>query len=228
VIFHYFGFHPIDYIFKSSGQIFEHPCIETTFIINPVNFNSNNNYPALIISGLSLAFSIVTFVLNFWWLHTRRGKVVATNPLKYGSFFKNGTLKIQLPIVLFNTGAQPNIIRDFRLHFLKIKREPLRLTGIRSYISSKEDDFKPYTAFVLNDRETKELVLQFECTDFENLKKCSSIEVELDALLGKKNKWEKLILLPMPTPDGGFDEFLKIKDFPNNDKTPQNSDETKQ
>lgn len=82
---------------------------------------------------------------------------------------------------------------------------------------SRETIFRK--AFALGGREAKELVLQFQRHEFENLQTGDPIEVRLDVLLGGRRKWKKLIAFSILVPRGGFRPELAVIDLAGGDET---------
>lgn len=113
-------------------------------------------YVALAVSLLALLFTVG----SFWWIHARRGSLVVARPQSYAFADK---VRLRLPLVFFNTGAQALIVNDLRL---LIDDEPdrgsLAWITTRSRLRPEADDGFAFAApFSLNGRETRELVAEF-------------------------------------------------------------------
>lgn len=78
----------------------------------------NSSYLPIVVSGLALAFT----VLSFWYMNWRRGKLRVGNIQHFaagksleGNADEKNVVVIKLPLILFNTGARPLVVESFRL-----------------------------------------------------------------------------------------------------------------
>lgn len=69
------------------------------------------NY-SLLISGLALSFTI----LSFWWMNWRRGNLIVGEPRSYAAKgSQDDYLSIAIPLVFYNDGVAPIIVQNLRL-----------------------------------------------------------------------------------------------------------------
>ena len=112
-------------------------------------------YVALAVSGLALAFTLV----SFWWLHARTGSLEAAAPRSY-AFADN--VRLRLPFAFFNTGAKALIVADLRLVVDDPDREPLGWITTRITLRPEQHDgFAFATPFGVSGRGTKEVITEF-------------------------------------------------------------------
>jgi hypothetical protein len=113
-------------------------------------------YAALAISGLALAFTI----LSFWWLHAREGSLTAARPRTYAFADR---VRLRLPLAFFNTGAKALIVTDLQLRSGEERpAEPLRWMTTRSKLRPEsEDGFAYATPFSIQGRATREMIAEF-------------------------------------------------------------------
>jgi hypothetical protein len=112
-------------------------------------------FVALFVSLLALVFTVA----SFWWLHARRGSLVASKPQAY-AFTK--LVRLRLPFALFNTGARALIVEDLRLAIIQPQRSPLQwFTTRRSLRPEPEDGHAFATPFAIQGRSTREVIVEF-------------------------------------------------------------------
>lgn len=108
---------------------------------------------ALVVSFLALAFTLA----SFWWLHARRGSLIAATPETYA--FVRG-FRLRLPLALFNDGAVPLLVTDLRVDISDVGEFPWITT--RSKLRPASDDEHAFaTPFAVGGRDTKELIVEF-------------------------------------------------------------------
>jgi hypothetical protein len=108
---------------------------------------------AVVISVLALLFTLA----SFWWLHARRGSLVAANPETYA--FVDG-FRLRFPLAFFNDGAIPLLVTDLRMVVSGVGEVPWTTTRSQLRPESVDEPAFP-TPFAVGGRDTKELVVEF-------------------------------------------------------------------
>jgi len=110
-------------------------------------------FVAIVISVLALSFTLA----SFWWLHARRGSLVAASPETYA--FVDG-FRLRFPLALFNDGAIPLLVTDLRVEVSELGAVPWTTTRSRLRPESEDEPAFP-TPFAVGGRDTKELIVEF-------------------------------------------------------------------
>ncbi len=153
---------------------------------------------ALVVSVCAVAFT----VFSFWWLHVRRGKLVAIGPQYAFGQFNSGKIAIQLPIVLQNTGPRAIVVSALRLHFVDTSTEPLLWVGFSSDPLHGEFDFKK--PVVIRGFDAAERIFYFQRENAQNL--FEPKEVQVQGIWSGKHSWRVLTSFTMPASKGGWDQ----------------------
>ena len=142
-------------------------------------------YAALIVSGLALAFT----VLSFWWLYARQGSLTAAPPRTYAFTDK---VRLRLPLAFFNDGGRALIVTDLQLLVEdEPSGEPLRWETTRSKLRPEsDDDFRFATPFSIQARATREVIAEFGHDLGWSPSPASRHRVWLQAKIHPWNEWE--------------------------------------
>lgn len=108
---------------------------------------------AIVISVLALFFTLA----SFWWLHARRGSLVAASPETYA--FVDG-FRLRFPIALFNDGAIPLLVTDLQVVVSDFGAIPWTTTRSQLRPESVDEPAFP-TPFAVGGRDTRELIVEF-------------------------------------------------------------------
>ncbi len=110
---------------------------------------------ALIVAVLALLFT----VSSFWWINARRGRLEVAQPRAYAFETK---VRLRLPLVFYNTGAQALIVADMRVVIEGEGSRVFKWITTRSVLRPESDDGFAYaTPFAVAGRGTKEVVTEF-------------------------------------------------------------------
>jgi hypothetical protein len=114
-------------------------------------------YAATAISLIALIFTIAAF----WWLHARRGSLIAAAPRVYAF---SDAVRLRLPLVFYNSGARALIVGDLRV---VVEDEPLgkplRWVTTRRTLRPTSDDGHTFaTPFAVEGRTAREAIAEFE------------------------------------------------------------------
>lgn len=142
---------------------------------------------ALLVSLLALLFT----VLSFWWMNWRNGKLHVWPPR---SFAAKGSdtdkLVIQLPLVLFNDGPTPIVVRNLRLVLTDAGSDkPLSFQATVQELAS--DTARQWaTAFPVRGREMLQIICQFQRLPGGLLFEPRIYPARLEARLGDWGDWK--------------------------------------
>lgn len=114
-------------------------------------------YAATAISLFALGFTIAAF----WWLHARRGSLIATAPRVYAF---SDAMRLRLPLVFYNSGARALIVDDLRVLVEEEPlRKPLRWVTTRGMLRPDANDGHTFaTPFAVEGRTTHDVIVEFE------------------------------------------------------------------
>jgi hypothetical protein len=113
---------------------------------------------ALIVSVLALIFTVG----SFWWMNARRGSIEIGRPGTYA--FAASTLRLRLPLALYNTGATALIVTDIRFRPQSATDgEPYLWLATLSNLRPTEGEPRDFTTpFAVLGRSTVEIVAESE------------------------------------------------------------------
>jgi len=148
---------------------------------------------AALVAACALAFTIV----SFWWLHARQGRLNAWEPLTFSGAVTPSQSRLRFPVVVYNTGAKPIIVRDLRLSFLDepMATMPLPWTSLRSHLRPEQDDgLKMPAVFAVSGRTALQLFIEFGTSKPRYLvPEARTYRVSIEVLLGHKTEWCPLV-----------------------------------
>jgi hypothetical protein len=67
----------------------------------------------IVIAVAALVFTIG----SFWWMNARTGRLIVTAPRSYAITTQENRLILLLPLVFYNSGPVPYVVRDLRVRF---------------------------------------------------------------------------------------------------------------
>jgi hypothetical protein len=133
----------------------------TTIVIENEPASPWTVWAPIIIAVAALAFTVA----SFWWIHARRGRLVAAGPDAYalgnpGS--PASDLMLRLPLAIYNTGAKALVVGNLRCRFLEsdVPDQPWRTT--RKTLRTGPGDVEDYpTPFPVNGRHAVPKIIEF-------------------------------------------------------------------
>lgn len=91
-----------------------------------------SQWAPILIAIAALAFT----VFSFWWMHWRVGQLAVTDPSTYAATAQAGKLTLLFPLVFFNKGPVPHVVRNLRMRFADEPNDvPLDFQLIRGGVS---------------------------------------------------------------------------------------------
>ncbi len=115
---------------------------------------------SLVISILALLFTLSAF----WWLHARRGQIVAGQPFTWAGYSQpDGDARLRFPVALANSGPVGIIVTDLRATVRANDFEArLPWSTTRRSLRASADDVEDFAApFVVNGRDVARLFVEF-------------------------------------------------------------------
>lgn len=152
----------------------------------------------VLIATLALAFT----VLSFWWIQVRRGRLEAYEPWIYSGAFLPTTMRLRLPLAVYNTGARTLVVTDLRLVWKE--------SGVVAPAISFRDRIRPEKKDVLDfchpfrvpGRQVVTHFVEFG-TDGSWLPEVNRrYDIQVDARVGSSKDWNVLMRLSLTTPSG--------------------------
>ena len=142
-------------------------------------------YASIAISILALLFTTGAF----WWLHARRGRIVAAQPRTYAFADK---VRLRLPLVLFNSGATALVVTDLRIG---LDGDPDRsrfdwITTRATLRPGGNDDHAFATAFAVKGREAREIIAEFGDNEGWSPPPGSKHRMRVQAMVAPSREWE--------------------------------------
>ncbi|MFI6904902.1 hypothetical protein ACIBKY_26815 [Nonomuraea sp. NPDC050394] len=148
---------------------------------------------AAIIAACALAFTLV----SFWWLHVRQGRLKSFEPTTFGAMTERTRAHIRLPVVLFNSGPKPIIVRDLQLRLASGsgKAHILPWHTSRTRLKPSEDDFLDFPAvFSIEGWKGQQIFVQFGMNDgFDGPLAAQDYQASVEAKVGHKEGWVPLL-----------------------------------
>lgn len=97
-----------------------------------------DQWPPVVISTAALLFTVA----SFWWIHWRRGKLLAAAPRTYAAAASTDKMILLFPFVFHNTGPRAYVVRDLRLRFTdEPDGRPMNWERVRERIQAPEMRF---------------------------------------------------------------------------------------
>jgi hypothetical protein len=98
-------------------------------------------------------------VASFWWIYVRRGRLRASEPWPYAGIFTGSTVRLRLPLAVYNTGAASIILDNLRLHLDGFE---LEWRTLRRTLRPQADHVLDYgSLFVVEGRTARQLFVEF-------------------------------------------------------------------
>jgi hypothetical protein len=114
--------------------------------------------------GPAIALLALLFTIgSFWWLQARQGKLRSYRPHTFALIHGSSKVRLRFPLVFYNTGAKPIVIRDMRLTFPgQPGIEPLPWRTFRSQLKPDTDDGERLPAvFSVPGRQAQQQFIEF-------------------------------------------------------------------
>lgn len=142
---------------------------------------------AVTISILALLFT----VFSFWWMNWRRGAIRLPRALRsYSGCAKSGKLLLDIPIVMFNSGALPIVVENLRLRLRGSESNEERLFFNATMSKLASDEGRAFARpFAVPGGDVTEFVAEFQSrkTSFEFRE--GEYWVAVDARVGHRDGW---------------------------------------
>ncbi|MGW1903090.1 hypothetical protein ACWCQB_38285 [Streptomyces hirsutus] len=152
---------------------------------------------ALPVAAVVAACALIFTVASFWWLNARQGRLQAWEPMTFSAAVTASRSRLRFPIVVYNTGAKPIVIRDLRLSFPdeNSMTAPLPWTTLRTQLRPTSDDSLEMPAvFAVPGRAAEQLFIEFGTSKPRYfVPEARSYRVVVEALLGREDKWHSLV-----------------------------------
>ncbi|WP_433468964.1 hypothetical protein [Spirillospora sp. CA-128828] len=160
---------------------------------------------AVIVAMCALAFTVA----SFWWLHARRGHLESYEPHSFAASLV-GSLRIRLPLVLYNTGAVPIVVQSIRL---RVGEEPpLTWITTRSQLRpTKEDEHRFAAPFPVSGRSAKQVFVEF---GKDGSLEAKDHEVQVEVKLGHKKDWILLLAFTLRTGQVKHSKYITYSNDP--------------
>jgi hypothetical protein len=151
---------------------------------------------AILIALAALLFTI----FSFWWMNWRVGSLQVTVPSTYGASSSSGRLTMLLPLVFFNTGPVPYVVRNLRLRFAdEPNGVPLDFHLIRSGVSPSHhpEPVDLAAPFPVPGNETLRLFCEFIRKPGGRTVTAATYTLVLEGLTDKRGGWHPLLEFPL-------------------------------
>jgi hypothetical protein len=76
-------------------------------------FGEARVWTPIVIAVAALVFTIG----SFWWMNARTGRLIVTAPRSYAITTQENRMILLLPLVFYNSGPVPYVVRDLRVRF---------------------------------------------------------------------------------------------------------------
>jgi hypothetical protein len=151
------------------------------------------------IATLALLFTVG----SFWWLQARQGRLRSYPPHTFALALNPGQAVFRFPLVLYNTGPKPIIVKEMRLSFPKETGIAYLLwRASMSQIKPDANDARQLPAvFSVPGRTAQQHFIEFGIDQKDPLPgidlKGQEYLVLVEVLLGHKRKWRRLVSFPL-------------------------------
>jgi len=163
--------------------------------------------------SIVLSISALLFTLfSFWYLHARRGRVVASEPFTWSGYSReDGDARIRLPLALANSGPVGLTISDLRATLTgDLLTARLPWSTERSTLRPQEDDVNDFaTPIVVRGRDVARHFVEFggHGADPPAMAPGSTYEMRVEALVGwattrqSSPAWVELFVIRIDGPE---------------------------
>ena len=155
------------------------------------------------IAILALLFTVG----SFWWLQARQGRLRSYQPHTFALTNTSNQALFRFPLVFYNTGPKPIVIRDMKLLFPKQPVVPaLAWLNTRSQLKPAPDDGHQFPAvFSVPGRQAQQYFIEFGIDAKNPLPgidlAAHEHKVRVDVLLGHKRRWTRLVTFALRAQD---------------------------
>jgi len=166
-----------------------------------------NDWAPIIIACFALLFTVG----SFWWMNWRKGTLKVWPPRSYAATGGRNALNIQLPLVMFNTGPTPIVVRNLRVLF---PDEPEKLTvPLQAIVGKLADDTggrEWATGFPVRGREATRIIGHFGTSVSGLVFTAKTYPVEVQGRLGDSNDWQTILSFDLLVTDKHLPQINEI------------------
>lgn len=155
------------------------------------------DWTPIIISTLAILFTIG----SFWWMNWRRGRLQLWPPRSYAAKGGADQLTIQLPLVMFNTGPTPIVVRNLRVVLPEEADMPTASFQATVPKLASTEGREWATGFPVRGREAVRVIGQFINKQTGVVFTAKTYVVEVQARLGTGNRWVSLLRFDLKVTD---------------------------
>ncbi|AYY11517.1 hypothetical protein EF847_01045 [Actinobacteria bacterium YIM 96077] len=147
--------------------------------------------------ALFIALAALTFTIaSFWWLNTRRGRLESYEPHSFAAHVSKERVLLRLPLVLFNTGAQPIVVQNLRVRFPEEDQPDMALdwNNTRTQLKPVQDDHEDLRAvFAVPGRAAVQKFVEFAGSFPGVVPRGRNYDALVEAKLGHDPDWTSLL-----------------------------------
>lgn len=149
------------------------------------------DWAPIVVAMAALGFT--TF--SFWWMHWRVGPLTVAMPSTYAATTQANKLILLLPLVFYNAGPVPHVVRDLRLRFAdEPSGNQLDFQRIRSGVSPSHSELIDLASpFPVPGNEAVRLFCEFQRSPVGRAMDVKSHPLQLEALSDKRDGWHTLL-----------------------------------
>jgi hypothetical protein len=148
-------------------------------------------------ASIAVALAALGFTVgSFWWMNWRVGSLTVPGaPSSFAGTTQNGRLILLFPLVFYNSGPVPYVVRDLRLRFGdEPDGPPLSYHRVRSGISPSHSELEDLSAaFPVGGNEAVRMFCEFERTPIGREMTAGRHPLILEALTDKRSAWQSLL-----------------------------------
>ncbi len=147
-------------------------------------------WAAIVIALAALVFTL----FSFWWMHWRVGHIIVAGPSSYAATTQADALILLFPLVFFNTGPVPYVVRNLRVRFKdEPNGAPLTFQRIRSGVSPSHVELLDLASgFPIPGNQTVKLFCEFGRKPTGRTITAGAYGLVLEALTDKVQGWTPL------------------------------------
>lgn len=164
-----------------------------------------SQWAPILVALAALAFTI----FSFWWMNWRTGDIIVAPPSTYAGHTQGGKLSLLFPLVFFNTGPVPQVVRDLRLRFAdEPNGAPLDFERVRTGVSPSDAELVDLAAaFPVPGNEMVRLFCEFDRRPAGRTMAAGPHPLLLEALTDKRSGWQMLLEFTLNVDDAAEEQM---------------------